>query len=78
MNYYILNESTLLKALEHWLHLELGEGSHQVLPVALKLAAGVSHQEQLSQMDVVFERLNAAQTTNKVHSEVQLLQGLTA
>lgn len=59
-------------------HLELRQSSHDVLPVALKLAAGVPHQAEVSQVDVVPQRRHAAQATHKVHHQVQFLQTLTA
>lgn len=57
-------------------HLELGQRGHHVLPVAIKLAAGVAHQEELRQVAVVPQTRHTAQTTHKVHSQVQLLEAL--
>lgn len=59
-------------------HLQLGEGHHHVLSVALEGCAGVPHQEQLRQVGVVPQTLHAAQATHKVHRQIQLLQALTA
>lgn len=60
------------------MYLELRQRGHHVLPVALKLRAGVPHQKQLSEVDVVSQRLHAAQTAHKVHSQIQFLEALAA
>lgn len=63
---------------DRWSYLELRKRRHHKLPVALELSAGVPHQEQLRQVDVVFQGLHAAQAAHKVHRQVQLLQALAA
>lgn len=57
-------------------HLQLGQWGHHVLPVALKLAAGVPHQKKFSQVAIFPQMLHAAQATYKVHRQVQLLEAL--
>lgn len=59
-------------------YLEAGQRGHHVLSVALKLSAGVPDQEELTEVDVVPQRLHAAQTPHKVHRQVQLLEALTS
>lgn len=63
---------------DRWSYLELRKRRHHKLPVALELSAGVPHQEQLRQVDVVFQGLHAAQAAHKVHRQVQLLEALAA
>lgn len=59
-------------------YLELRQRGHHVLPVALKLGAGVPHQKQLCEVGVVFQALHAAQTAHEVHRQIQLLEALAA
>lgn len=59
-------------------YLELRQCSHHKLPVALELRAGIPHQKQLSEVDVVSQGLHAAQAAHEVHRQVQFLQALTA
>lgn len=59
-------------------HLKLNQRRHHVRPVAVVVGAGVSHQKQLSEVDVVSQRFHAAQATDEIHGQVQLLEALAA
>ena len=51
---------------------------HHELSVAVKVSTGVSHEEELLQVDVALKGFNTAQLSDEIHRQVKLCQPFTA
>lgn len=66
--------SALLFGVEY---LKLRQAGHHILPVTPELSAGISHKIELLEVHILFQRLHAAQSSNKIDSKVKLLKIFT-
>lgn len=55
-------------------YLKLRQGGQHILPVTLEVSAGISHKKELPEVHILFQRLHAAQSSNKIQSQVKLLK----
>lgn len=81
-NSTLLEEKIRMKpCYSDWLYsmqyLKLRQASHYIWPITLEISARISHKKKLPEMHILSQRLHAAQSANKIHSEVKLLKIFT-